>query len=86
MAMSVRLDKATEAWVRRTARHRGLTQSSVIREALRASAAVEQEKANGGSFLDAVADLVGLIRGGPTDLSERSGQRFTRLLRERRGR
>lgn len=84
MALSVRLDPGTERLVEKLARQRGQTKSEVIRDALGRLA--EQEKgADGGKRpYDLVAHLIGCVRGGPRDLSVRTGEKFARLLVNRR--
>ena len=83
MTMSIRLDAGTEAWVKRTAKRRGVTQSDVIRDALAAQARQEGSGASERPY-DAIAHLLGCARGGPGDLSERTGDRFRALLAARR--
>ena len=85
MALSVRLDPGTERLVERLARKRKQTKSEVIRDALGALA--DQEKGSGKKKrpYDLVAHLIGSVRGGPPDLSVRTGEKFARLLIEKRG-
>lgn len=86
MALSVRLDPGTERLVERLARQRGQTKSEVIRDALGMLA--EQEKSADGKKrpYDLVAHLIGCVRGGPRDLSVRTGEKFARLLANRKKR
>ena len=86
MALSVRLDPGTERLVERLARKRRQTKSEVIRDALGVLA--EQDKPGDGKKrpYDLVAHLIGCVRGGPPDLSLRTGEKFARLLAERRPR
>lgn len=86
MALSVRLDPGTERLVEKLARQRGQTKSEVIRDALGRLA--EQEKGADGRKrpYDLVAHLIGCVRGGPRDLSVRTGEKFARLLANRRKR
>jgi hypothetical protein len=86
MALSVRLDPGTEKLVERLARQRGQTKSEVIRDALGMLA--EQERGSDGKErpYDLVAHLIGCVRGGPADLSVRTGEKFARLLTERKKR
>ncbi len=81
MPQSVRLDPESEAWVRREARRRGTTRSDVIRLALRDAASAGDETT---SPYDVIADLVGSWRSGRGDLSERTGERYARLLAARK--
>lgn len=85
--LTVRLDAASEATLRRLARRRGVTKSEVVREALRAL--VEREGEDRGRQIrpyDAIAHLIGCARGGPPDLSERTGEGLRRMLHARRAR
>jgi len=84
MALSVRLDPGTERLVERLARKRKQTKSEVVRDALGVLA--EREKALGKKKrpYDLVAHLIGSVRGGPPDLSTRTGEKFAQLLSERR--
>jgi len=85
MPTSVRLDPKTESLVRRLARKRGQTKSEVIREALVALARSEEGREGGGTLYDAIAHVVGSVKGGPRDLSERTGEKFrARLLARKR--
>jgi hypothetical protein len=86
MALSVRLDPRTERLVERLARKRRQTKSEVIRDALGVLA--EQEKGSDKKKrpYELVAHLIGSVRGGPPDLSERTGEKFAQLLQEKRKR
>lgn len=86
MAISVRLDPGTERLVERLARQRKQTKSEVIRDALGMLA--QQEKGADGKKrpYDRVAHLIGSVRGGPPDLSVRTGEKFAKLLAEQRRR
>lgn len=83
MPLTVRIDVKTERLIQRLARKRGRSKSEVIRDAIDilAKRAQEQEKAE--RPYEAVRDLIGSVRGGPSDLSEQTGDRFRRLLRDR---
>lgn len=83
MAISVRLDPKTESLVSRLARRKGRTKSGVIREALMALSRVEAERETGASPYEAMAHLIGCARGGPKDLSERTGDKLRKLLSAR---
>ena len=80
MPLSVRLDPGSERLVERLARKRGQTKSEVIRDALGMLA--EQEKGGqiGQRPYDLIAHLVGCVRGGPPDLSVRTGEKFREIL------
>ena len=80
MPTSVRLDPRSEALVRRLARAKRLSKSEVIREAIRQFADELPEEGDAGPF-QAMADLIGVARGGPRDLSRRSSAAFRERLR-----
>lgn len=86
MALSVRLDAATEQVVERLARKRNQTKSEVIRDALAALAERENGRHKKNRPYDLVAHLIGSVRGGPRDLSARTGEKFARLLEDDRKR
>lgn len=78
MPISVRLDPKTESLVNRLAKQTGRTKSEVIREALMALFRAEGEARS--NPYEAIAHLIGCARGGPTDLSERTGEKLRKLL------
>lgn len=84
MPVSVRLDPKTEGLVSRLARRRGQTKSEVIREAIKLLAGKEDGGKKPVHPYDTIAHLIGCAHGGPCDLSEQTGQRFRKLLLERR--
>jgi hypothetical protein len=79
--VSLRLDKETRLRIARIARRRRVTTSQVIRDAI--DALVGQEQA-GVSPYEAMADLIGVVRGGNPRLSSDMGRRLTLLLERRR--
>ncbi|HWF60576.1 MAG TPA: ribbon-helix-helix protein, CopG family [Nitrospira sp.] len=83
MPLTVRVDVKTERLIQRLTRKRGRSKSEVIRDAIDilAKRAQEQEKAE--RPYEAVRDLIGSVRGGPSNLSERTGDRFQKMLRDR---
>ena len=83
MPTSVRLDAETERAVERLARAKGTTKSRVIREAILAEAAREKKNDKAGSVYEKIAHLIGSVRGGPPDLSERTGEKVRKILLER---
>ena len=83
MLATVRLDLATERVLARLARSSGRTRSDVIREAILHLAKRSPAPANDESLYASVADLIGVARGGPPDLSVRSGEKLRSLLSER---
>lgn len=83
MPISVRLDQKTESLVNRVARRTGRTKSMVVREALMALARAEAEGGARTNPYEAIAHLIGCARGGPEDLSERTGEKLRSLLLSR---
>jgi hypothetical protein len=82
MPTSLLLDEKTEKILGRLARSRRQTKSQVIRVAiLRLDDESESESRAPYPLIEA---LLGRVRGGPTDLSERTGERFRELLTSRR--
>jgi hypothetical protein len=81
MPTSVRLDAKTESLLRRLARQKRLTKSAVIREAVLCFAREEAARPRKTPF-EAAAHLIGSIKGLPPDLSERTGDRFYKMLVE----
>ncbi len=82
--ISVRLDRKTEAWLKRLARQQAKTASEVVRESLALYGRQEEkiEKA-GTSLYDRISHLIGIAKGGPRDLSTRSKEHFEKILREK---
>ena len=82
--LSVRLDRKTEGLLGRLAKKKGRRKSDIVREALLALAdkeALAPEPVRPG---EALAHLIGTVRGGRPGLSTRTGEAFRRLLEERR--
>ena len=84
MPTSVRLDAETESIVSRLARKTGRTKSQVIREAIRMLAKSDLERGRSRTLYDEIAHLIGCASGGPPDLSEHTGEKFRKLLLDRR--
>jgi hypothetical protein len=83
MALSVRLDPGTERLVERLARQRGQTKSEVIRDALGRLAEPDEGADGKKRPYDLVAHLIGCVDSGGANLSERTGEKFAKLLREK---
>jgi hypothetical protein len=83
MPTTVRLDPETEGMIKRLARRTGRTKSQVIRDAIRVLAKTEDGGKAMGSPYEAFSHVIGCASGGPPDLSERTGEKFSRLLRRR---
>lgn len=86
MTLTVRLDPDADARLRRLARRKRLTKSEVVREALRALETREDGSGKEISPYDVIKPYIGIIKGGPTDLSVRTGEKFRLLLEQRRRR
>ncbi len=85
MPMSVRLDDETEGLIRRLARSAGRTKSWVVREAV-AEYASQRQPVDRAPY-EAFAPFIGVIASGNGTLSENTGQRYARLVRNKhRGR
>ncbi|MGH7826680.1 MAG: ribbon-helix-helix protein, CopG family [Candidatus Binatia bacterium] len=80
MPLSVRLDAKTEALIGRLARKRRQTKSEVIRDAIGVLANQEENGAAKKRPYDLVAHLIGCVKGGPADLSVRTGEKFYQML------
>ena len=83
MPLSVRLDERTESLVQRLARKRRQTKSEVIRDAIGALAKQEEKGVGKKRPYDLVAHLIGCVKGGPRDLSVRTGEKFHKMLVKR---
>ncbi len=83
MVISVRLDEAERQLVGRLAKTMKKSRSDVIRAGISALAERERQEAKPGSVFERVAHLVGCVKGGPADLSERTGQGFRELLKQK---
>src|SRR5712664_3168515 len=79
--LTLRLDEETRQRIARIARRKRLSTSEVIRQAIEAWAE-RQEPA--GSPYEAVADLIGVVRGANPKRSEQAGRSLAKLLKSRR--
>ena len=86
MPISVRVDPKTQRLIERLARTRRQTKSDVIRDAIGAFAHKTSDQATAGSPYESVRDLVGCVKGGPANLSVRTGEQFRRLIAGKRSR
>jgi len=84
MPTTVRLDPTTEDLLTRLTKRTGRTKSEVIREAIHKLAAAEVVRQEDQSVYERWLPFIGVAKGGPPDLSERTGEKFAKLLRERR--
>ena len=83
MALSVRLDAKTESLIGRLARRRRQTKSEVIRDAIGVLAKQEEKGAAKKRPDDLVAHLIGCVDSGGANLSQKTGEKFAKLLREK---
>lgn len=83
MVISVRLDEEERRLVGRLARTMKKSRSDVIRAGISALAERERLDDKPGSAYDRVAHLIGCVKGGPADLSERTGEGFRQLLKQK---
>ncbi len=81
--VTLRLDKEIRQRVARIAERKGVSASEVIRDAIQAW--VERQEATGAPY-EAVADLIGIVRGGKRTRSAEAGRQFKTLLKNRRSR
>jgi len=86
MPTSVRLDAKTESLVRRLAHTTGRTKSQVIRDAIVKLAESEGRARPAKTPYEAMKHMIGIAKGGPPDLSERTGEKFRQILLARRRR
>ena len=83
MTISVRMDSETERLLDDLARRRGSSKSEVIRQAVKLAAEKERRPRHAERPYEAFRGVIGSVRGGPPDLSERTGERFRQLLLDR---
>jgi Arc/MetJ-type ribon-helix-helix transcriptional regulator len=83
MPLSVRLDARTESLIGRLARKRRQTKSEVIRDAIGALAKQEEQGARKKRPYDLVAHLIGCVDSGGANLSQNTGEKYAKLLREK---
>ncbi len=77
---SVRLDDGTQRKVARIARARKTTRSDVVREAVEQYVVKADQETRP---FDAWKDVIGIAKGLPSDLSERTGEKVARMLQQR---
>jgi len=81
-ALNVRVDPGTASFLDRVARETGRTKSEVVRQALEALQEQGDRRAPVAPA-NAMAHLLGCWDSGGMQLSERTGERFAQLLREK---
>lgn len=79
--LNVRIDAETVALVERIAHERGLTKSEVVREAL-ATLREQRTESTRRTPYELMAHLIGTGDSGGMQLSQRTGEKFARLLQE----
>ena len=84
MTLSFRLTARTRSQLQKLARKTGKSQSSLMREALERLVRDQCVDADASRPYEAIAHLIGCVRGLPSDLSSRTGADFRRLLEARR--
>ena len=85
MTVSVRLDEETRKVLERLVRRRRLSRSEVVRQGIHMLAEREPGAFEANPY-DSVRHLIGAVRGGPPELSERTGDRFRKALTDKRNR
>jgi Arc/MetJ-type ribon-helix-helix transcriptional regulator len=81
--VTLRLDAKTRRQITRIAERRRISKSELIRQAL--SSWTELHEANCSPY-EAMADLLGVVRGGNPKRSENGGRKFQKILKEKRRR
>jgi hypothetical protein len=81
--LTLRLDEPTRRRIARIARRKGLSTSEFVRLAIAAWASQHEPVAEPFA---AVADLVGIVRGGNTRRSQQTGRKLAALLKKNRAR
>ena len=81
--LTLRLDPKTRQRLERLAHRKQLSRSEVVRQAIEAWADLQEPVA---SPYEALSDLIGVVRGGMSNRSVKTGRRFSELLKNRRGR
>lgn len=84
MPLTVRVDVKTERLIERLARKRGRIKSEIVREAIGILSRQAQSRDQTEPPYEAVRDLIGFVRDGPSDLSVQTGKAFRRLLAAKR--
>jgi hypothetical protein len=81
--LTLRVDEKTRQRIVRLARHKRLSTSEVVRQAI-AAWADSQEPVT--SPYEAMVDLIGVVHGGNPKRSEKTGRQFAALLKRKRRR
>lgn len=78
--ISVRVSEKTHREVARLAKAGKRTESSVVRQAIEEFVVREPPP----TPYEALRDVIGIVEGAPSELSERTGEKFRDVLRSRR--
>jgi Arc/MetJ-type ribon-helix-helix transcriptional regulator len=84
--LTVRLDPESEAILKRLTSKGGKTKSEVVRQALLSLHKGESRKTGRLRPFDLLEDVIGCWDSGGLGLSQRTGERFAKLLKERAAR
>jgi hypothetical protein len=84
--LTVRLDPESEAILQRLASKSGRTKSEVVRKALLSLHKRQSRSTGHVRPFDLVEDVIGCWDSGGLGLSQRTGERFAKLLKERAAR
>jgi hypothetical protein len=82
MTLSVRLDSETKRLLTRLARSKKVSQSEIVRRAIRAMA--QDEVPSGVTVYDQIKDLIGKHGSGRSDLSQQGGEYMRQILLEKK--
>lgn len=83
MTTTVRMDPETEKLLESLAREQGTTKSEIVREAVKSAARRRRRSHRVERPIDAFREVIGCVRGGSPDLSERTGERLRKILLDR---
>ena len=87
MPLTVRVDTKTERLIERLARKRGRTKSEVVRDAIGVLVRQEVEGRDKAERpYETIRDLIGIVQGGPANLSMHTGAQFRQLVSAKRRR
>jgi hypothetical protein len=86
MPIRLRLDAKTESLIAYLAQQKGQSKSRVIRDAIHAYAKRETAVPVSESAYEALRPWIGCVKGGPRNLSQRTGDKFSKYLMERKRR
>ena len=84
MVFTVRLDDETEELLDRLSAGEGVSRSEIVRRSIHALAEQKSVRDETNPY-EAIKHLIGVARGGPRNLSERTGERFREILTNKGG-